>query len=500
MPVLSRVRALLFTLIVATPTVLLADGIKSASKFCLANLSATEQWNSYSRLATIGASYTHGCSGCDKMDSYRVNLAQSDDSFWLRRNPVLQFWARAAWKSEAFGFDFIAAAENDPKHRPLANVPRWQQALQPYDGLWTYHTRRDRVSLMDEATRKAVLSQTTFFEDLPLIGGLNKGPGDDPKPTSRGILYQTVPAELANSGARSRQYFDLSIDGGRKEDIFRVYGSNELYEKLSDGGWKDEALRRELIERTLAHLRNVRPSLLLGLDILFWDSFSHSLSILRAKNPKSFTVKVMTRILATTKSGKQTFDDVRRANINKDFYELLERFSRGEASHPAVPVLVAPTMRDPKKFFSENPHLIGSLLSQYVRWHTGLELTQILIPGDGSQDFSGAEGRKHSRDPFGNTSTRTSEWGSAVANMAVLNAAGDLPLFVEALAEAFQATNALAQKVTSSPSNHVYLMNPETFYSRFSKFLKPEIMHPSFSGALQIASFLEHDLCKEAAR
>lgn len=473
---------------------------KDVSQFCIAKLDPERQEHYYNRMMAFGASFSHGCMGCDYRPLFRENYTRTDDSFWVRRNPIVRFWAGANWQNSELDFTKIAIAENDARYRASSNIPANQLELEGYDGLWTYNTKTDNVSLMDSKAKSFLENYTSFFKETNHIGGIVKNQGQIRNNNGAGVLFYSL--SQPHHSDTSRFLFDLSVDGGRMEHIFQIYGDAKLYNELEATGWTDRALRKELINTVVTRISSIQPTIIFALDILFWDSFSHSIALFLEKSPRSITGKVISKLYSRSSSGKKDLDLRRRINITADFYETFASISNAANRGGATPVLVGRTMRDAKLYFKQNPELIGALLSQFMRAQTGLEITPELEEErkkieyrESSNQQSLSAAKPKALDPFGTEVSKFSELKSAVANVAAMNVFGDLDLFIESLDEAFKFSNTAVDNFTSLSSNNIYSINADPFYQNFSSYLKPDTMHPDVSGAIKIANFLENGLC-----
>ena len=64
---------------------------KDVSQYCPKDLNQVEKHKRYSRIANIGASFSHGCTQCEVLGPMRDAFTRSGDNIWLRRNYLLHF-------------------------------------------------------------------------------------------------------------------------------------------------------------------------------------------------------------------------------------------------------------------------------------------------------------------------------------------------------------------------------------------------------------------------
>ncbi len=352
---------------------------KNASQFCFSKLSAAEQNKYYDRILNLGASFTHGCTACDSSPVMRAFNAMSDDSHVIRRHYFSQFHANAPWKDlQSHAFERIIVLENDANTR-FSMIPDWQVARDGYKGLWTYDVESDRVLLMDDASFSNIKnSQPQFEKEAKLVGGITtqynlRGKGE----AINGVLYQTFPGHYAASGAVPYTVFDLSSDGARMGDVFRLHGDPVAYGALMASRWTDETLREHVVQSTINRLRSLNSHIIFSIDMLFWDSIAHTYSLLRDSHPKSFVVKFALALATRSPGADGIFNEVQRHNITVDFERMLKGLSTGDFAHAPVPILLGRLLDDPAKVFNQLNYqpIIGALLGQFMSAVTGRDFT-----------------------------------------------------------------------------------------------------------------------------
>jgi hypothetical protein len=275
---------------------------KDASQFCFPKLSAEDQIKYYSKIMNIGASYTHGCIGCDQNDNLRAYTDLTGDQLWFRRNYLLHFLSEVQWKKPDYGrAEKIAILENDPKNRPKGLIPSWSLKRDGYSGEWIYDPRRDVAHLTDPEFSAWLQKNTTYGESIGLVGGIEtvRDLSKTRNSARKGILYQTFQSSLPQDGNAPR-VIDLAIDGGRMHDFFAAYVSPSIIEPLQRSKWSDPVLRRRAITEAVKYVKAINPSIIMGIDMMFWDSVSQALAYMRQSKPKSLIVRTALNFLALT--------------------------------------------------------------------------------------------------------------------------------------------------------------------------------------------------------
>ncbi len=356
--------------------------VKDASQFCFPRLSAEDQIKYYSKIMNIGASYTHGCIGCDQNDTLRAYSDLTGDNLWFRRNYLLHFLSEVQWKKPDYGrAEKIAILENDPKNRPKGLIPAWSLKRDGYTGEWTYDPRRDVAHLTDPEFSAWLQKNTAYGESIGLVGGIETV-RDLSKPRNsarKGILYQTFQTNQPQDPNAPR-VIDLAMDGGRMHDFFAAYVSPSIIEPLQRSRWSDPVLRRRAITEAVKYVKAINPSIIMGIDVMFWDSVSQALSYMRQSKPKSLIVRTVLNYLALTDKNGMTFNETRRFNVSEDFFKVLEGISQENEHGPAVPVLFARLVNNPLEVFAKNNYepVLGAVFGQYFETLTGLNFAQQL--------------------------------------------------------------------------------------------------------------------------
>lgn len=525
--------------------------VKDASQFCFPKLSADDQTRLYSKIMNIGASYTHGCIGCDQNSNLRAYTDLTNDQFWFRRNYLVHFLANVQWKKEGYGItDKIAVLENDPKNRPAALIPKWSLQREGYTGEWIYDVKRDVAHLTDPVFSKWLSENTSYGETASLVGGpslvrdLSKARGG----TSRGSIYQT----FRNGSAQDKdapRVIDLSLDGGRMHDFFEAYVPQDIMAPLQKSKWSDIQLRRKAVETAIRHVKAINPSMIMAIDALFWDSVSHALSYMRESKPDSLIVKTLLNFMAMQDKNGANFNEVRRFNVAEDFYDVLRGIGQDNQYGPAIPILIAKLIDNPLEVFARKKFepVLGAVFGQYLATMTGSNVGDQLalwlrkMSQAGVNTFADSEGGyydpqtkqtysqeelaqiREAHDEFQrlmsealpeygvsaqdyfklqSNASNTPDSGkkqagiiTALANWAILKAVKDLPLFMQSLERAMQYENRGIRALTSQTDNNVHLVNVDKFFENFPYFLKPETMHPSVFGARQMAGMINKAVC-----
>lgn len=525
--------------------------VKDASQYCFPKLSAEDQIKYYSKIANVGASYTHGCIGCDQNQNLRSLTDLTNDQLWFRRNYLIHFLADVQWKDPSYGVaDKIAVLENDPKNRPAALIPHWSLRREGYTGEWIYDVRRDIAHLTDPNFSTWLRENTAYGETAALVGDAQKV-HDLSKARSglrRGSIYQT----FRTSGTQDRnapRVIDLALDGGRMHDFFEAYVPQEIMVPLQKSKWTDVALRRKAVDAAIRHVKSLNPSMIMAIDALFWDSVSHALAYMRESKPDSLIVKLLLNVMALQDKNGMNFNETRRFNVSQDFYQVLAGISQENQYGPSVPILLARLINDPLTVFAQKKYepILGAVFGQYIASMTGQNMADQLaqwlrrmstvginsLTADEETYFdketnayytaAELETLRGAHDDFEKIlSAALEENGippsvyfnaaaeprkapaigktpsgliSALANWAILKAVKDLPLFMQSLERAMQYENRSARAVTSQSDNNIHLVNVDKFFENFPYFLKPETMHPSVFGARQMAGMINKAVC-----
>lgn len=356
--------------------------IKDASQFCFPKLNADDQVKYYSKLMNIGASYTHGCIGCDQNDSLRAYTDMTGDNLWFRRNFLVQFLSQVQWKKPGYGLaEKIAILENDPRNRPKALIPEWSLKRDGYTGEWIYDPKRDIAHLTDGEFSNWLQRNTNYGESVHYVGGPQRvtNLGSPRTSANRGIIYNTFQTSAAND-PNSPRVIDLAIDGGRMHDFFTAYVSPDIIVPLQKSKWSDPTLRRKAVEEAVKYVKRINPSMIMAIDALFWDSVSHALAYMRSTRPKSLIVRTILNFLALTDKNGMIFNETRRFNVSEDFYKVLEGISQENKHGPAIPIMFARLANNPLQVFAQKHYepIIAAVFGQYFETITGLNFSQQL--------------------------------------------------------------------------------------------------------------------------
>jgi len=349
--------------------------VKDASQFCFPKLSADDQIKYYSRIMNIGASYSHGCTGCDQETHLRSYTDLTNDQFWFRRNFLVHFLANVPWKQSGYGVaDKIAILENDPKKRPTALIPQWSLERDGYTGEWFYDVRRDVAHLIDPAFSKWLSENSAYGESAKQVGGpMNVTDLSKPRSgTQKGSLYLTY-RDQGPQDPNAPRIYDLAIDGARMYEFFSTYVSPDIIEPLEKSKWTDASLRKKAVEAAVKHVKSLNPSMILAIDALFWDSVSHAIVFMREAKPDSFIVRTLLNITAMTDKNGRVFNETRRFNVSQDFYKMLEGVSQSNAFGPSIPVIVGRMIDNPLEVFARKKYepVLGAILGQFIATMTG---------------------------------------------------------------------------------------------------------------------------------
>lgn len=383
---LSAYQVILFSTLLPTSSLAsqtsLATYKKDASQFCFPNLNADEQIRTYSRIVNIGASYSHGCMGCDQNAKLRGYTDLTGDSLWFRRNYLLHFMSRMDWKKEDFlKPDKIAILENDAKGRPASLLPEWFLKTNSYRGEWIYDASRDAAHLTDPEFSQWLQQSTGYGNNIQLVGGIEPVSSlKTPRKSDRhGVLFQgfTISSERET---KTQVVYDLAIDGGRMQDFFGSYISPDLYVALDRSKWTDKRLREQAVRNAALYIKQLNPSIVLGIDTFFWDSVSRALSYMRESRPSSLVVRIALNFMAKMDRNGSNFNEARRANVSQDFFKVLELVSTENDLGPSVPVLLAKMHDSPLEVFSQNNYepILAALFGQYFESLVGVNFAEHL--------------------------------------------------------------------------------------------------------------------------
>jgi len=530
--------------------------VKDASQFCFPKLGADEQIRYYSKIMNIGASYTHGCIGCDQNSNLRAYTDLTNDQFWFRRNYLVHFLANVQWKQEGYGIaDKIAILENDPKNRPAALIPEWSLQREGYTGEWIYDIRRDVAHLTDPTFSKWLAEKTAYGETAALVGG-PRNVNDLSKPrtgTLRGSVYQTFRTN-GQQDPNAPRVIDLSLDGGRMHDFFEAYVPQDIMVPLQKSKWTNVTLRRKAIDAAIRHVKAINPSMIMAIDALFWDSVSHALAYMRESKPDSLIVKSLLNIMALQDKNGANFNEVRRFNVAEDFYQVLRGIAQENQYGPAIPILIARLIDNPLDVFARKKFepILGAVFGQYLATMTGLnvgdqlalwlrrmsQVSMALQAGDDVAYYDKETRTTYTADelvalreaneefqrlmteslnehgipaqdyfsalatpiPSSNVGNKPNGLITSLANWALLKAMKDLPLFMQSLEKAMQYENRGIRALTSQTDNNVHLVNVDKFFENFPYFLKAETMHPSVFGSKQMAGMINKAVCQSVGQ
>lgn len=358
---------------------------KGASQFCVANLSAQQQSAVYSRILSLGASFSHGCMACEAVKNWQGYTEMTDDQFWIRRNYLSHFFDQVAWKDrDAFRYENLFVFENDGRTKPAALVSQAHLRRFGYTGEWLLRPSSGAFGFVSQAMRdKLLASDPDLASETAKFGGpyLQKGKISIREGEAHGILMRTVPGAYAAAGAVPRSVYDLSIDGGFLGTLFAVHGDEGKAAALEKGGWRDEKMRDELVQLVARRLAELDPTLVITVDVLFWDTVFEALHRLRESGPKSPLVRLALGIVGFTPIGKQMFDPQRRLNQRADLFKALSLVSRGFEGRQPVPILLARLADDPIAKFREKKYMpvLATIFGQFFEQVTGVNLINQLL-------------------------------------------------------------------------------------------------------------------------
>jgi hypothetical protein len=119
------------------------------------------------------------------------------------------------------------------------------------------------------------------------------------------------------------------------------------------------------------------PSIVFGVDFMFWDAVPALSHYAHEENPKSLIVKFITTQMFGGVTGMKYYSDSQRNNMTADLFEVFRRVSVGVNNKKPVPVLLARLIDNPGRFIVGNnlePEF-GALIGQFVSIFTGRDFT-----------------------------------------------------------------------------------------------------------------------------
>lgn len=532
---------------------------KGAEQFCIARLEASEQTRRFSRIVSLGASYGHGCMGCDSRGSWHAFAEMTDDQFYIRRNFLAYFFASATWsRPEEFSFEALYILENDWRSRPTSLLEQQILDAEGYSGEWIYSPSRDAFGLLSASMKERIFAADPEIEhETQKVGGIERQFGKVTRRDSPvyGTLIRTVPGDLASHGAQPKSVYDLSVDGGFLDVLLRIHGDAAAIEKLEESNWTDAQAREALIEAFAERVASLDAGIVIGVDTLFWDTVFESVARLDAKKPEHPLLRLVLAVIKKTSIAPRIFDSDRRKRVRDDFLEALSRVSKGFNGHAPTPVLIARLADDPISKFIENGYMpvMASLFGQFIEQITGANLSQDILywlnrvtrggqlvqasqTDDGSwtlpelglqlspkdlrilndslemlrTDSSPAikstltwNGKKlqFAFDPTGDSSvTMLPKSMSGLVEQLFSGVLRELPTFVDAMNGAFSETNAYVRHIGADPTNNIHILNVDEFFENIGSFINPRLAHPSVEGARKMAQMVERTICQDTVQ
>lgn len=520
---------------------------KNASQFCVSRLSAEQQGEVFSRIMNLGASYSHGCTQCDAGKAMRDQVIAAGEFNFTRRNFLAQFLHRGNWKNpQEFKFEYMTVLENDVFSNLAQIYDKKELKRTGYDGKWSFYPDLDRMGRLSVEQEAYAKSSPGYVDESALVGnGFVRRDLKKRDLTRRGHIYQTVPGQFAAQGAKQKKIFDLAFDSARSFEIMKAYGNTELFKKLEKQGWRDAALREQLVNSTVEYLRSFDPSIVFSVDSLFWDAVPHMFHYARLEKPNSLMAKLITMPAVSKLLGLDFYDDVQRENMIADYYKVLERLSAGDAKRRPVPIMLGRLIDAPGETIkargleSEFGMLIGLFVSVFTGRDFTAEVTEQLkklsyeVPNPNTlgvmglpvsesgltsseidlvklalaraqevedsyyqKEFGIEKASEMKRVSTQNEQKPVLPWiVRGAVNAAILNALGDLPLLIKSADRAFTTQNRYAREVAARQTNNVQLVNVDEFYLKFHQIVNPATMHPSVEGTREMADLVDRALC-----
>ena len=497
---------------------------------CIDMLPVQAQAHRFSRIVNLGASFTHGCMTCDNGDKTAEFYELTADSFWFRRSILLHFFKERRWQALQNAKMGFYVVENDPTQKPSAVVDPEQVRRDGYSGVWHYEPRYDAAQLLSGREVESLLQKSTLLDEAGTIGGVQWKPDLKIRSSpSHGVLYV---AYNGNTGVPFAQGFDLSLDGGKVEDLFRHHGAQDDIVELEKTKWAPSEARTRAVQKAARRILELRPSVVISMDSLFWDAISRTGAIALEKGTGSIVLKFLLNSIRNSPESKSMFDRERANNVRDAYFETLSLVSLGQGAYPGSPVYLARLLENASEVFKQKNYesVIASLLGAYVTQLTGIDMQDRLYKwlkgqaekADNAQVFEtqstepefgpqlSPEERRRVRDALAKLqkslpSEPTRGRGKDTPNFA-LRALGTIllsdvlkesPALLEHLSTAFNETNLALRTYLRTHNHNIQLTDADEFYTNFAAYLKPETMHPHFQGAANFGYLLAKALCKK---
>jgi hypothetical protein len=486
---------------------------------CIDKMNFAEQSALFGRVVNLGASFTHGCMTCDESKEYASANELTGDTYWFRRSILLHLFRDRGWKGVSDPRFLIV--ENDPSEKPLQMVSSEQVRRDGYSGLWSYEPKFDSVQLATKSELDALQANSELLMDSPLVGGPKWKPKMElPQGGRSGVHYIYYDEKTTRPVF---QGFDLAVDGGRVQDLFRYFGAGEEYEQLEKERFIDSPLREQAINKVAAHILAIKPTVVFSLDSLFWDAIARTGALSLERGTQSIVLRYILNVMKNAPDGAKMFDPVRNANIREAYLQVLRRVSLGVNGFNGVPVHIARLVDDPlEKFRSRNyENVIAAILGTFIQQATGVDIKASLLRWLEKESDSRAttanfsdvsltpEQKKQVRlalkqlkkelpsEPTGALGKK--DPGIAMRSVSTLllwNVLKESTELLENLQVAFNETNAALRGFLRTHNHNIRMIDADAFYTDFASYLKPENMHPHFQGANRFANLLEDALCK----
>lgn len=498
----------------------------SKTQFCPAQLNSNQKKNLFKRTMSLGASFSHGCSSCDIKEVESNYLTLSGDAFWVRRNPVLWFLNTDVFASTEKNYLIL---ENELKHPMVNLMPKSQLKSLGYNGLWFYNTALSFVGRLSDSTFSKTPQNSLFKQSLPLFGGiyLRKKRESSPSPL-RGVLYASQFPD------NEHVLFDLSVDGSKMNDLFLYQsGDKALYQKIEKNLWRDDEDVSAIVQKTIDRINSLHPTSIFAIDALFWDSLTQTFRIMQEHNSASPYVKFILNFLKRSGQLEKVFDKERYQTVFTAYLKTLRAVSNYNSG---TPIFLGKVMTDTESVFQQNAPAIASLIATYITQFTNRDFFEDL--------FRWIEKIAYQEDSQGNLKPRNqafyddltdhiysiseiyalqkqlqradyltkdsdmtsptteshlksvSTFKSGLINILIMQALGDLPLFIHSLSQSFAETNQVVKDFLEQNETNIFHINADKFFNHFPEYLKPETMHPDVLGAQKIAQVINEGLCE----
>jgi hypothetical protein len=462
--------------------------------YCPANRSVSQTQDLFMRTLAIGASYTHGCGGCETTPQFNRFLKEQGDFGWARRSLFVQNAQNLVGTETPLNW---LITENDVKVNFGNIVHESVFQNEGYSGNWILDGKKDSMRL---ATNSEVhnLNQTKGFvnESSWVSAGEIRKTKTDRNKFRGGILYQSVPS---TQFPKSFKVLDWSVDKSRSFQLFKSFGNETVFNRLMRSGWKDESLRAQLIDDTVRKIKRFRPTSVFGVDLLFWDTVPEMFYKAAQSELRTWPGRLVANRLMTYAIQLGWLKPEMKARVMHDLMRTLELVATSDHRGPAVPVFLGKLIANPAETISElnlereYGNLIGTLAESFIGVDLKQNITQALeqgLPGsntDTTEEFLPIDSKlpPEFQGLFGN-----------IAGIVLKTSLPDLAKLLVAAEQSFAEQNKLFETYFEKTNADVHLLNLDDFFKNLHKYVNPQLVHPGVHGAKQMAKYLPKALCQ----